>query len=288
MKKVLSGCIVANILYCYVEFSNIITPAYIISLLCIIIISSKGEIKLAKILSIFTAIIGILLSIFNLGNIMIIACGIILIMEVIRQYFMEINQIKYNSSVGISTDKRTGEIKESFKKHIVTKYDIDLVKDSFDTFLSDYDKTNKMIDLQYKHTINVAQNAVNIAASIGLDEEGKFLAYLVGILHDIGKFEQIKEYNTIEDNNEVDHANLGSDLLEDGLIRQFVHGNKYDKIIFKVVKDHNKLCIDDNFTDDEKLYCSIIRDADKLDIFKRLSEGKCKEDYNVNNSEYNR
>lgn len=271
MKKVLWACVIANLVYSLSEFTNIITPAYIIVLLLLTILADSGNIKATKTLGIISAIVGITLSIFGMGNLIIMLTGIAIIIEVIREKMVVYNQNKYDKNIGVKTEK----IK------IVSKYDIDIIKDNFDNFISNYDKSNYMIDMKYKHTLGVADNSLNIAKSIGLDEEGRYLAYVIGILHDIGRFEQLKEYNTLDDSTTVNHAEYGGNLLEDGLIRQFIHENKYDKIILKVVRNHNRYSIDDSFTDDEKLYCSIIRDADKLDIFKRLSEGEFKDDYNV-------
>lgn len=277
MKKVLWGCVIANLVYSLAEFTDIITPSYIIVLLLIIVILSSENIKLANRLAIITSVIGITLSIFGVGNLAIIASGIAIIMEVIHEKFVIYNQKRYNETMGSSTLKEK-EIHESI---IATKYDTDIIKDSFNNFISSYDKTNYLISMKYDHTINVAENSLNIAKSIGLDKEGVFLTYIIGILHDIGRFDQIRDNNTLEDNNIFDHANYGCDLLESGLIRQFIHDSKYDKIILKAVRNHDKYDIDNNFTEDEKLYCSIIRDANKLDIFKRLSEGNFKDDYCV-------
>ncbi|MDD2376739.1 MAG: HD domain-containing protein [Clostridia bacterium] len=277
MNKVLWVCVITNIVYSFFEFKNIISPAYIIVLLLLIILIDGNKIKLVNLLSIITAIVGIILSIYGIGTIMIIISGIAIILEVIQGYFLVSNGKKYDKSLGINEIKE----KEIEDIKIVTEYNIDRIRDTFDNFIKDYDKTNHMIDMKYKHAIDVANNALNIARSIGLDEEGRYLAYIVGILHDIGKFEQVKLYKTLDDTNTVDHVNYGCDILKNGLIRQFINENKYDEIIIKTIQNHNKFCIDSSFSDDEKLYCSILRDSDKLDVFKRLSEGQFEDNYNV-------
>ena len=277
MNKVLWGSIIANLVYSFVNFTNITTPAYIMVLLLLVISCSVNNMLLVRGLSIITAIVGIILSVFGMGNLIIILSGIAIILEVIHGTFLISNRKKYDKNMCITEIKDT----EIEKIKNINEYDIDRIRVTFDEFIVDYDKTNYMIDMKYIHSINVANNAVNIARSIGLDEEGRYLAYVVGILHDIGKFEQVKLYKTLDDTNTVDHANYGCDLLRNGLIRQFLHENKYDEIIIKAIKNHNKFNIDDDFSDDEKLYCSILRDADKLDVFKRLSESQFEDDYNV-------
>lgn len=56
-------------------------------------------------------------------------------------------------------------------------------------------------------------------------------------------------------------------LFEDGLIRKFIQEDCYDEIIKKAVYNHNRASIEPNLTEKEELFCKIIRDADKLDIF---------------------
>ncbi len=291
MKKVLWGCVIANLMYGFVEFTNIITPAYVIVLLLLIILEGTNNIKVTKELGIVLSIIGIVLTIFSMGNLAILVSGVAIIFEIVDQRFLVSNQNKYNSIIGVNnsnvedkTAVKNVEKKIAVKAETVTvnKYDIDRITEAFNNFIIDYDMKDYMIEAKYKHTLNVADNALNIAKSIGLDEEGRYLAYVIGILHDIGRFEQVKTDNSLDDNTEIDHADHGYDLLKEGLIRQFIHENKYDDIILKAVKNHNKMSIDNDFTDDEKLYCSIIRDADKLDIFKRLGEGTFKDDFKIN------
>ena len=62
--------------------------------------------------------------------------------------------------------------------------------------------------------------------------EDENLAKLIALLHDIGRFEQIRLYHTFSDKDSINHAEFGAKLLfEDGLIRKFVETDKYDKII---------------------------------------------------------
>lgn len=47
-----------------------------------------------------------------------------------------------------------------------------------------------------------------IAKAAGMCAYDVELAWLSGMLHDVGRFEQIKRYNTFSDADSVDHANL--------------------------------------------------------------------------------
>lgn len=146
---------------------------------------------------------------------------------------------------------------------------IDLVraKMCFDEYVSNFDMSNKMINDKYYHTYRVCELSKDIAKSLDLNEEDTSLAYLIALLHDIGRFLQAKEYNTFNDLKSVDHAYLGYKILfEDGLIRNFIDDDFYDDIIRKSILNHNKYEIQKDLNDKELLHSKIIRDIDKLDI----------------------
>ena len=110
-------------------------------------------------------------------------------------------------------------------------------------------------------------NSRYIAESLNLSKEDTEIATLIGLLHDIARFEQIKIYHTTSDAKSIDHGNLGVEILEkNNFIREFIKTDKYDKIIKVAIKNHNKFAIEDGLSQDELLQAKIIRDADKLDI----------------------
>lgn len=146
--------------------------------------------------------------------------------------------------------------------------DIEKINKAFDEYVSDYDMNNSMINLKYYHTYRVAEQSLAISKSLNLSKEDESLAYLIGILHDIGRFSQARDYGTFDDNKSIDHAELACNILfEDGLIRKFIDDDKYDDIIDKAIYYHNKYSIN-TLEDNERilLHSKIIRDADKIDI----------------------
>lgn len=147
---------------------------------------------------------------------------------------------------------------------------IDIKKASmaFKEYVKPYDMNNGKIALKVRHTFRTVEVAKKIAEDLKLKEEQVLLAELIGLLHDIGRFEQVRIYNTFRDIDSIDHANLGVKILfEDGLIREFIEDTKYDNIIYKAIKNHNKFKIEDGLSVEELLQAKIIRDADKTDIF---------------------
>ena len=146
--------------------------------------------------------------------------------------------------------------------------DINHAKEFFSEYVKNYDYRDKQVKLKITHIERVSQMAKKLAIQLGLSEEEIKLAELIGLLHDIGRFEQIKNYHTFIDGKSINHAEYGVKVLfEDGLIRNFIQSDKYDNLIKKAIQNHSRLKIEDGLSDKELLHAKLIRDADKLDIF---------------------
>lgn len=155
--------------------------------------------------------------------------------------------------------------------------DILKAKKFFKEYISNYDITEPKINIKVVHMYNVAENARKIANGINLSEEEQDLAELIGLLHDIGRFEQVRLYHTFSDKISVDHGQKGVEVLfGDNLIRDFVQESINDSIIYKAINNHNKFEIEKGLSEREMLHCKIIRDADNVDIFRAVLDSKQK------------
>lgn len=142
-------------------------------------------------------------------------------------------------------------------------------KDTFVDYLQDYDLNDSKVKLKVNHTYQVVNYSEFICRELGLDEENTQLGKLIALLHDIGRFDQVKKFKHFVDMGVQDHAELGEKILFDSsYIRDFIEDDKYDNIISKAIKNHSKYKIEDNLSEDELLHSKIIRDADKLDNFR--------------------
>ena len=140
---------------------------------------------------------------------------------------------------------------------------------AFKKYLQDYDLEYGKIELKIRHTYGVVNASEYIAKELSLDDKNIELAKLIALLHDIGRFEQIKKFDCFIDNKNIDHAILGNKILfKNNLIRNFIKDTQYDNIISKAILNHNRLSIEDGLTDKELLHAKIIRDADKTDNFR--------------------
>ena len=144
---------------------------------------------------------------------------------------------------------------------------IEKAKYEFIKYVNNYDKQNPHIARKIGHSIRVMEISKKIAENLNLDKEQIDIATLIGLLHDIARFEQWKRYETFKDRISVDHGDLSVEILKkNNFIRNFIDIDKYDDIILKAIKNHNKYKIEEGLNEDEILFAKIIRDADKLDI----------------------
>lgn len=141
--------------------------------------------------------------------------------------------------------------------------------DKFTEYTNNYLEYGEMIQLKINHTLRVVDLCERIAKCLNLTEEEIYISKIIGLLHDIGRFEQWKQYNTFRDQSSVDHADFGVEVLKkDNLIRKFIKDDFYDDIILKSIKYHNKLEMPKDLDPKTELFLKIIRDADKIDILK--------------------
>ena len=146
--------------------------------------------------------------------------------------------------------------------------DIKKAEKEFLKYVKNFDETEYMINLKKHHSIRVMNISNQIAKTIFKDEKQIELASLIGLLHDIARFEQYTKYKTFNDLESFDHGDYGVEILKkDNYIRKFIQTDKYDNIILKAIENHNKFQIEKGLTEEELAYSKLIRDADKLDIF---------------------
>lgn len=143
---------------------------------------------------------------------------------------------------------------------------LEKAKEEFIKYTENYELTNERIKGKQIHSLRVMEISKQIAERLGLPKEEVELATLIGLLHDIARFEQYTRYNTFRDLESIDHGDLGAEILQKD-IRRYIETNQYDNIIIKAVKNHNKYRIEEGLTEKEELFAKIVRDADKIDIF---------------------
>ena len=147
--------------------------------------------------------------------------------------------------------------------------DRDFVVSQFTRYVHGFDQREEGVRLKYAHSLRVSSLCEQIAGSLGLSQDEADLAWLIGVLHDIGRFEQLREYHTFVDYRSMDHAKYGAHyLFDDGHIRDFLDDGRLDDVIRMAIDQHNVYQLREDLTPRQRLFCQLIRDADKIDIFR--------------------
>ena len=218
------------------------------------------------------------------------------------------------------------DVVESINKPVINRKN---VINAFAEYVRNYDPSDEKIKLKIDHTYRVAGLCQSIAKSLNLSEADVDISWLLGMLHDIGRFEQIRRFGTFSDADSVDHAEFGADLLfKEGLIRKFAEGyyekcelvgagneeagqaysrqkdcqkdckegkvnseqvkcneGKLAGLLELAIRQHNKYRVKEGLTERQLMFCNILRDADKVDIFKVNAEVPMEIIYDVTTEE---
>jgi hypothetical protein len=134
---------------------------------------------------------------------------------------------------------------------------------------SEEDKRNLL--LKEEHTRHVCENMRCITRGLALEGPGALLAEAIALFHDVGRFPQYAEYRTFRDSISVNHAALGTEVLShEGVLARLRDDEQ--RIILQAVKFHNAYAVPDIGDGDALLFMKLIRDADKLDIWRVFDE----------------
>lgn len=130
---------------------------------------------------------------------------------------------------------------------------------------------DKHYDLKERHTFLVCDITRRLAAQIGLSESDTNLAETIALLHDTGRFEQFKQYRTYKDPESINHCLLGLEVLRsEGILDRLDPAHR--PIIERAVEYHGMKDLPAGLDERTNLFCKLIRDADKVDIFRVLAE----------------
>lgn len=126
------------------------------------------------------------------------------------------------------------------------------------------------IQMKEKHTGYVTDNAKALAVHLKLSEHDVQLSELMGLLHDVGRFRQWQLYKTFVDGESEDHADLGVKVIVEQPFYAMLTQADQELLCF-AVQNHNKKEIESAPSQKHLLLAKILRDADKLDIFRVLA-----------------
>lgn len=135
------------------------------------------------------------------------------------------------------------------------------------SFYSSDEADQRNIILKEEHTHEVCANIIRIAAGEGLSGDRLLLAEVIALLHDVGRFEQYRQYRTFRDSISVDHAALGAEIIRETDLLADLSPHERD-VVNHAVESHNVFSVPKKFQGDHRLFLQLVRDADKLDIWR--------------------
>ncbi|HBL77384.1 MAG: hypothetical protein A2W90_21565 [Bacteroidetes bacterium GWF2_42_66] len=131
---------------------------------------------------------------------------------------------------------------------------------------SDDMNVQRSIDLKKNHTLRVVENTGKLAGALSLNDEQKVIAEVIALYHDAGRFLQFTKYGTFNDEQSEDHA-----LLSVAAVTEAPFFAGLDEISQQIIKmaiqNHSKIQLPNLEDEQMQLFCQLIRDADKLDLW---------------------
>ena len=184
------------------------------------------------------------------------------------------------------------DVVESINKPVINRKN---VINAFAEYVRNYDPSDEKIKLKIDHTYRVAGLCQRIAESLCLSEPDVDIAWLLGMLHDIGRFEDLlfkeglirkfaegyyEECELAQLDNQSDYCqeerkikeflvnNDATTVDDEQIIKNNEHHNKDTGLLEMAIRQHNKYRVKEDLTERQRMFCDILRDADKVDIFK--------------------
>ena len=132
-------------------------------------------------------------------------------------------------------------------------------------FYGDDEYSNANIRLKDRHSRRVCDEMAHLADALGLSDNQKAIAEAIGLLHDVGRFEQFKKFKTYNDVRSVNHCLLGLEILQYSDILGDLDAAER-RIIECAVEYHGLKELPGDLSEQTLLFARMIRDADKLDV----------------------
>ncbi|MFC1816058.1 HD domain-containing protein [Thermodesulfobacteriota bacterium] len=134
-------------------------------------------------------------------------------------------------------------------------------------YLTDDSDYNYAIRLKEDHTHRVCRNIALLGKELNLSDQDMLLAETMALFHDIGRFKQYERYRTFNDSRSENHADLGlTEIAGQAVLSVCTQQERY--LITNAIAFHNAVALPEDRDDKALFFMRLLRDADKLDIWK--------------------
>jgi HD superfamily phosphohydrolase YqeK len=164
-------------------------------------------------------------------------------------------------------------IKERFSSmnsstfHQIQSWFLQYVKE----FLGEKGKPDSLIRMKLIHSRKAAEICRSLAEELGWSSEDNITASALGLLHDVGRFSQFAEYGTFADADSLDHGERGRIVIKESGVLSSCSATNQDQILNGILF-HNRRTIPSDADPESLPFVKLVRDADKLDIYRIIRE----------------
>ena len=145
----------------------------------------------------------------------------------------------------------------------------------FDAYVTPFCHTDpeglRNIRLKIDHTRRVCDNMHLLTDGEGLSPDDSLIASSIALLHDVGRFPQYRRWRTFRDSQSDNHARLSVDVIRAHNILNSLNTDER-LLIEEAVRFHNLLAVPQQLKSASSIFLRLIRDADKLDIWRVFLE----------------
>ncbi len=157
----------------------------------------------------------------------------------------------------------------------MTRQDFETVKQSYQSYMARYSDARGSvagaIHVKLVHIEQVVHEMKLLVEALYLDEFDTFIALSIAQLHDIARPEQLVKYGTMKDADSENHALMAVRIIKEEEILGHLERDEQE-LILTAVANHNRYAVEDGLDERTLLFCKLIRDADKLDIWRVFIE----------------
>ena len=135
----------------------------------------------------------------------------------------------------------------------------------------DSGKLITLIQLKLDHSLNTADHSMAIGEDMRWSRSDILTAEALGLLHDVGRFSQLVEFGTFSDTGSINHGECGYKIVKQFNILSPLAPDDQSRIL-DGIRYHNLAEIPQHINSDSLRFVKLVRDADKLDIFRVISD----------------
>ncbi len=139
------------------------------------------------------------------------------------------------------------------------------------SFLKNDENYKKNIKIKIDHTQRVVNIIDELCSTLKLNQNDSTLAKIIALFHDVGRFHQYQHYGTYRDKISENHALLGIKIIEQNKLLEKLEKNE-SKLILDAISFHNRVSIPETSSEKTIFFSKLIRDADKIDIYKVVTD----------------